>query len=106
MAKEKSPGEQIVCVNREARHNYFIDETYEAGLVLLGRTASGVRPGRRQLQPRLRQFQRQEGRQIGGRLLALALQVLERQIGKEVSGIMRGRDVSWTFGRERSGPEI
>jgi hypothetical protein len=32
--------------------------------------------------------------------------VLERQIGKEVSGIMRGRDVSWTFGRRRSGPEI
>jgi type IV secretory pathway VirD2 relaxase len=32
--------------------------------------------------------------------------VLERQLGKEVSGIMRGRDVSWTFGRQRSGPEI
>jgi len=32
--------------------------------------------------------------------------VLERQIGKEVSGIVRGRDVSWTFGRQRSGPEI
>ena len=32
--------------------------------------------------------------------------VLERQIGKEVSGVMRGRDVSWTFGRQRSGPEI
>jgi hypothetical protein len=32
--------------------------------------------------------------------------VLERQIGKEVSGIMRGRDISWSFGRQRSGPEI
>jgi type IV secretory pathway VirD2 relaxase len=32
--------------------------------------------------------------------------VLERRIGREVSGMMRGRDVSWTFGRERSGPEI
>jgi type IV secretory pathway VirD2 relaxase len=32
--------------------------------------------------------------------------VLERQIGREVSGIMRGSDVSWTFGRQRSGPEI
>lgn len=32
--------------------------------------------------------------------------VLERQIGKQVSGIMRGSDVSWTFGRQRSGPEI
>jgi hypothetical protein len=32
--------------------------------------------------------------------------VLERQIGKEVSGVMRAREVSWTFGRQRSGPEI
>jgi hypothetical protein len=32
--------------------------------------------------------------------------VLERQIGKEVSGIMRGKEMSWTFGRQRSGPEI
>jgi type IV secretory pathway VirD2 relaxase len=32
--------------------------------------------------------------------------VLEPRIGREVSGVMRGRDVSWTFGRERSGPEI
>jgi hypothetical protein len=32
--------------------------------------------------------------------------VLERRIGREVSGMMHGRDVSWTFGRERSGPEI
>jgi hypothetical protein len=31
---------------------------------------------------------------------------LERRIGREVSGVMRGRDISWTFGRERSGPEI
>jgi type IV secretory pathway VirD2 relaxase len=32
--------------------------------------------------------------------------VLERRIGREVSGMMRGREVSWTFGRQRSGPEI
>ena len=34
MANKKSAatGEQIVCVNRQARHNYFIEETYEAGL--------------------------------------------------------------------------
>jgi len=32
--------------------------------------------------------------------------VLERQIGKPVSGIMREEGVSWTFGRQRSGPSI
>lgn len=32
--------------------------------------------------------------------------VLERQIGKPVSGIMRGDGVSWSFGRGRNGPAI
>lgn len=32
--------------------------------------------------------------------------VLERQIGKSVSGIMRDGGISWTFGRERGGPSI
>ncbi|MCW0199882.1 relaxase/mobilization nuclease RlxS [Sphingopyxis sp.] len=32
--------------------------------------------------------------------------VMERHIGKSVSGIMREGGVSWTFGRQRSGPNI
>ncbi|MET3711741.1 type IV secretory pathway VirD2 relaxase [Sphingomonas trueperi] len=32
--------------------------------------------------------------------------VLEKQIGRTVSGIDRGGAISWTFGRRRSGPEI
>lgn len=32
--------------------------------------------------------------------------VLERQIGKNVSGIMRGDGVNWTIGRARSGPSV
>lgn len=32
--------------------------------------------------------------------------VLERQIGKNVSGMMRGSSISWSFGRGRKGPEI
>jgi hypothetical protein len=32
--------------------------------------------------------------------------VLERQLGKEVAGIMHGVEISWRFGRQRSGPEI
>lgn len=30
---------------------------------------------------------------------------LDRQLGREVSGVMRGRDVNWSFGRQRAGPE-
>lgn len=33
-------------------------------------------------------------------------QVLEKQIGKQASGIMRESGISWTFGRGRAGPEI
>jgi type IV secretory pathway VirD2 relaxase len=32
--------------------------------------------------------------------------VLEKQIGRHVSGIDRAGAISWTFGRQRSGPEI
>jgi SsrA-binding protein len=51
MASKKSaaPGEQIVCVNRQARHNYFIDETYEAGLVLVGSEVKSLRDGKANL---------------------------------------------------------
>jgi SsrA-binding protein len=49
MAKPKASGEQNVCVNRQARHNYFIDETYEAGLVLLGSEVKSLRDGKANL---------------------------------------------------------
>lgn len=32
--------------------------------------------------------------------------VLERRLGKQVSGIMRGDSISWTIGRQRSGPSV
>ena len=32
--------------------------------------------------------------------------VLDRQIGKGVTGIIRSDGVSWSFGRGRSGPSI
>ena len=51
MASKKgaAAGEQVVCVNRQARHNYFIDETYEAGLVLLGSEVKSLREGKANL---------------------------------------------------------
>ena len=32
--------------------------------------------------------------------------VLEQNIGKEVSGVVRGDTISWTLGRQRSGPSV
>lgn len=40
---------KIVTTNREAYHNYFIDETIEAGLVLTGTEVKSLRDGRANL---------------------------------------------------------
>jgi len=37
---------KIVTVNRKAKHNYFIEDTYEAGMVLLGTEVKSLRLGR------------------------------------------------------------
>jgi SsrA-binding protein len=37
---------KIICQNRKARHDYFIDEVLEAGLVLLGPEVKSLREGR------------------------------------------------------------
>jgi len=45
------PGEEekSVCVNRRARHDYIIEETYEAGLVLRGSEVKSLREGKANL---------------------------------------------------------
>jgi SsrA-binding protein len=43
MAESSQP---VVIVNRKARHDYFIDETIEAGLVLTGSEVKSIRDGR------------------------------------------------------------
>jgi SsrA-binding protein len=40
------PGEKNVAVNRKARHDYHIEETYEAGIVLTGTEIKSIRAGR------------------------------------------------------------
>ena len=40
---------KIVCRNRKAGHDYFIDEVFEAGMVLLGPEVKSLREGRASL---------------------------------------------------------
>ncbi|KTR38964.1 MULTISPECIES: SsrA-binding protein SmpB [Curtobacterium] len=47
MAKER--GEKIVATNRRARHDYLIEDTYEAGMVLSGTEVKSLREGRASL---------------------------------------------------------
>ncbi|GBD28572.1 SsrA-binding protein [bacterium HR31] len=43
-------GERTVVANRRARHDYHLEETYEAGLQLLGSEVKSLRAGRASLQ--------------------------------------------------------
>lgn len=47
MAKEQ--GRKVIARNRRARHEYHIEETYEAGLVLTGTEVKSLRLGRASL---------------------------------------------------------
>ncbi len=46
MAGGAPAGVRIAAQNRKARHNYFIDETLEAGIVLAGTEVKSLREGR------------------------------------------------------------
>ena len=43
------PHSKVIAVNKKARHNYFIEDTIEAGLVLEGWETKSLRAGRAQL---------------------------------------------------------
>jgi len=43
---KKQEGRKVVAQNRKALHEYFIDERYEAGLVLSGTEVKSLREGR------------------------------------------------------------
>ena len=45
MAESESPV-KVVATNRSARHDYFIDEVFEAGIVLTGTEVKSLRQGR------------------------------------------------------------
>ena len=47
MAKER--GRAVVASNRKARHDYLIEDTFEAGLVLTGTEVKALRAGRASL---------------------------------------------------------
>ncbi|TMQ65475.1 MAG: SsrA-binding protein SmpB [Candidatus Eisenbacteria bacterium] len=46
MPRDAEPSERLVAQNRRARHDYFILETIEAGLVLKGTEVKSLRQGK------------------------------------------------------------
>lgn len=43
---EREKGKKILAQNRKARHQYFIEETYEAGIALQGTEVKSIRAGK------------------------------------------------------------
>lgn len=43
---EKNKGSATIAENRKARHDYFVEETYEAGIELFGTEVKSLRAGR------------------------------------------------------------
>lgn len=48
-ASKDGAGRVLVASNRKARHDYHIDDTYEAGIVLMGTEVKALRAGRASL---------------------------------------------------------
>ncbi|MGB7406240.1 MAG: SsrA-binding protein SmpB [Pacificimonas sp.] len=46
MAKKEAGGRTMIAENRKARHEYFIEDTFEAGIVLLGTEVKSLRTGK------------------------------------------------------------
>jgi len=42
----KEIGKKLIAQNKKGRHDYFIDEVFEAGLVLVGTEVKSLRAGR------------------------------------------------------------
>ena len=47
--KKKKPGGNTIALNKKARHDYFIEEKFEAGIVLQGWEVKSLRAGRVQI---------------------------------------------------------
>ncbi|HOJ21671.1 MAG TPA: SsrA-binding protein SmpB [Armatimonadota bacterium] len=57
----REEGKKVVAVNRKARHEYEIEESHEAGIVLTGTEIKSIREGKANLQDA---FARIEGNEV------------------------------------------
>lgn len=65
---EKSKGNKVIAVNRKARHDYFVEETFEAGIALYGTEVKSIRQGQVNLKDSYCHVK-------GGELLALGVHI-------------------------------
>ncbi len=69
--KSNKPHSKVIAVNKKARHNYFIEDTIEAGLVLEGWETKSLRAGRAQLTESYVNLRKGEAWLVGAHLAPL-----------------------------------
>ena len=45
MSKAKTDGKKLIANNKKARHDYFVEDSFEAGIVLHGTEVKSLRQG-------------------------------------------------------------
>lgn len=65
-------GEQTIALNRRARHEYTITDTFEAGVVLTGSEIKSVRAGKVSLQDAYARVEKDEAWLIGAHIAQFA----------------------------------
>lgn len=65
---EKTNTKKIIAENRKARHDYFVEETYEAGIALYGTEVKSIRAGQVNLKDSYCQV-------VDGELVALGVHI-------------------------------
>ena len=69
--KKATPGNKTIALNKQVRHEYYIEQTYEAGLVLQGWEVKSLRDGRIQMKDSFVQLDKGEAFLFGAQITAL-----------------------------------
>jgi SsrA-binding protein len=65
-------GEETIALNRKARHEFHIEETFEAGIVLTGTEIKSIRAGKVSLQEAYARIERGEAWLVGAHIAPYA----------------------------------
>lgn len=69
--KKAQPGSKTIALNKQARHDYYIEQTYEAGIALQGWEVKSLREGRVQLKDSYVLLEKGEAFLFGAQITAL-----------------------------------
>jgi SsrA-binding protein len=68
MTAESAAGPKTIAVNRKARHEYHVDDTFEAGIVLTGTEIKSIRDGKVNLAEAYARVERGEAWLVGAHI--------------------------------------